>query len=115
MNRRWQLAAAILVLPSVAAPKSGIIQVTGIRSWSHADSTRVIIETTGVAEFKADRAFNPDRLFFDVLHASPLIEGKRHLAKQINDALVQRVRIAETVPGTTRIVFDLTGPGSLYS
>jgi N-acetylmuramoyl-L-alanine amidase len=112
MNRRLQLAAAILILPAVAAPKSGIIQVTGIRSWSHADSTRVIVETTGPAEFKADRAYNPDRLFFDVLHSSPLMEGKRHAAKQINDALVQRVRIAETVPGTTRIVFDLTGPGT---
>ncbi len=112
MNRRLQLAAAILILPSVAAPKSGIIQVTGIRSWSHADSTRVIVETTGPAEFRADRAYNPDRLFFDVLHSSPLMEGKRHAAKQINDALVQRVRIAETVPGTTRIVFDLTGPGT---
>jgi N-acetylmuramoyl-L-alanine amidase len=112
MNRRLQLAAAILILPSVAAPKSGIIQVTGIRSWSHADSTRVIVETTGPAEFRADRAYNPDRLFFDVLHSSPLLEGKRHAAKQINDALVQRVRIAETVPGTTRIVFDLTGPGT---
>jgi N-acetylmuramoyl-L-alanine amidase len=112
MNWRCQLAAAILILPAVAAPKSGIIQVTSVRSWSHTDSTRVIIETTGPVEYLADRAFNPDRLFFDVLHASPLIDGKRHAARQIDDAFVQRVRIAETMPGTTRIVFDLTGQGS---
>ncbi|MES1257999.1 MAG: N-acetylmuramoyl-L-alanine amidase [Acidobacteriota bacterium] len=86
--------------------------MTGIRAWSHSDWTRVIVETSGRADFKADRAANPDRLFFDVLHASPWIEGRRYASRQVNDRLVRRVRIAETAPGTTRIVFDLTGPGS---
>lgn len=112
MWKRWQVTAAFLILPSIAAANSGIIRVTGVRSWSHADSTRVIVETTGPAEFKADRAVNPDRLFFDVLHAVPSLDGKRYGTRQINDRLVQRIRIAETAPGTTRIVFDLKGPGS---
>ena len=101
-----------MFLPSLAAANSGIIRVTGVRAWSHADSTRVVVETSGPAEFKADRAIGPDRLFFDVLHATPWIEGRRYASRQINDRLVQRVRIAETAPGTTRIVFDLTGPDS---
>ena len=113
MHRRWhQSAAVLLLLPSFAAANSGLIRVTGMRSWSHADSTRVIVETTGKAEFRADRAVNPDRLFFDVLHASPWIDGKRYASRQVNDRLVRRIRIAETSPGTTRIVFDLTGPGT---
>ena len=113
MHRRWHQAAVVFtLLPCFAVAKSGINRVTGIRAWSHADSTRVIIETTGPVDYKVDRAVNPDRLFFDLLRAQPWIEHKRYAARQINDKLVRRVRVAETTPGTTRIVFDLTGPGS---
>lgn len=111
MYRRFPRAAAILlILPGFAAANSGIIQVTNIRSWSHSDSTRVILDTSGPFDFHSERAFNPDRLFFDVQKARPLIGGRRYATHQINDSLVRRVRIAETAPGTTRIVFDLTGP-----
>ena len=96
----------------MAAAKSGIIQVTSVRAWSHPDSTRVIVETTGPFEYRADNASNPERLFFDVLHATPWIAHKRYATQPVNDALVVRVRIAETAPGTTRIVFDLTGPAT---
>jgi N-acetylmuramoyl-L-alanine amidase len=113
MLRRLQRAAVVFsILPCIAAGKSGISLVTGIRSWSHTDSTRVVIETTGPVQYKADRAVNPDRLFFDFLRAQPWLEHRRYGSKIINDRLVRRVRIAETSPGTTRIVFDLTGPGT---
>ncbi|MEP6715654.1 MAG: N-acetylmuramoyl-L-alanine amidase [Terriglobia bacterium] len=111
MFRRFPRAAAILlILPGFAAANSGLIRVTNIRSWSHADSTRVILDTSGPFEFHSERAFNPDRLFFDVQKSRPLMGGRRFVTHQINDSLVRRVRIAETTPGTTRIVFDLTGP-----
>jgi N-acetylmuramoyl-L-alanine amidase len=110
MTRRFHWTAAVVfLLPLVAAPKSGIIQVTGLRSWSHPGSTRVILETSGPAEYHADRAVGPDRLFLDIPHARPWLEGRRVALRQINDQLVKRVRIAETSPGTTRIVFDLAG------
>ncbi len=113
MLMRWRYAAAIFsLLPAIAAAKSGLIQVTDIHSWSHAESTRVILSTTGPFEFHSERAFNPDRLFFDVERARPLIGGRRYATHQINDSLVRRVRIAETAPGRTRIVFDLTGPAT---
>jgi len=109
-RRSWQAPLILTFLPALAAAKPGVIQVTNIHSWSHTGSTRVILETTGPFEFKSDRAANPDRLFFDILHARPWINGKRYRAQTINDRLVHRVRIAETAPGTTRVVFDLTGP-----
>jgi N-acetylmuramoyl-L-alanine amidase len=111
--RWWQnlpVVALLPLLPVLAAPNSGLIQVTGIRSWSHPDSVRVIIQTTGPFEYRADHAVNPDRLFFDILHARPLIDTHRFATRDIGGSLVYRVRIAETVPGTTRIVFDLYRP-----
>lgn len=111
MFRRWQRAMPVFfILPVIAAAGSGIIQVTSIRSWSHSDSTRVILQTTGPFEFRSERAYNPDRLFLDIQRARPFIAGRRYTTHTINDTLVQRVRVAETAPGTTRIVFDLTGP-----
>ncbi len=106
--RGTHLAAAIfLLLPVSAAPNSGIIQVTGLRSWSHPGSTRVVLETTGLAEYRADHAQHPERLFFDIVHARPWIAQRRIASHPVNDALVKRVRVAETTPGTTRVVFDL--------
>jgi N-acetylmuramoyl-L-alanine amidase len=106
----WRIYPALTVfglLPAFAAPNSGLIQVTSIRSWSHTDSTRVVIQTSGPFEFRSDRARNPDRLFFDILRARPWIAQRRFASHEIGDKLVRRVRIAETAPGTTRIVFDL--------
>jgi N-acetylmuramoyl-L-alanine amidase len=109
----WRLSAVVAVfsiLPALAAEKPGIIQVTGVRSWSHSDSTRVIIEATGPFEYKADRAHDPERLFLDIAHSRPWISNRRYATRQIADTLVNRVRIAEQTPGTTRIVFDLKTP-----
>jgi N-acetylmuramoyl-L-alanine amidase len=111
-HQSWPAIALFSLLPTICAAKPGVIQVTSVRAWSHASTTRVVLETSGPFEFKADRASNPDRLFFDILNARPWIAGKRLAVQQVNDALVQRVRIAETAPDTTRVVFDLTGPAS---
>ncbi len=113
MTPRSCLALALFsLMPPIYGAKPGIIQVTSVRAWTHASATRVILETTGPFEFRVDRATHPDRLFFDILNASPWIDGKRLAIRQVDDPLVQRVRVAETAPGTTRVVFDLTGPVS---
>jgi N-acetylmuramoyl-L-alanine amidase len=111
--RLWRKLPALVLfpmLPVIAAPNSDLIQVTGVRGWPHPDSTRVIVQTSGPFEYRADRAVNPDRLFFDILHAIPSIDGKRIASQEVGGPLVRRVRIAETAPGTTRIVFDLIKP-----
>ncbi len=97
------------LLPVSAATNSGIIQVTGLRFWSHPGSTRIIIDVSGPAEYHSDRAQNPERIFFDISHARPSINHKRIATREVNDGLVSRIRMAETAPGTTRVVLDLTG------
>jgi len=111
-TRFWRTAAIFLSLPALAASNSGIIQVTGIHSWTHPEFTRVLFDTTGPFQVYSERAFNPDRIFFDLSHARPLIDGHRYATHAINDALIRRVRVAETGPGTTRIVFDLNVPAT---
>jgi N-acetylmuramoyl-L-alanine amidase len=69
-----------------------------------------MFDTTGDFQAHSERAFNPDRIFFDLAHARPWIDGHRYASQTIGDALIRRVRIAETTPGTTRIVFDLNVP-----
>jgi N-acetylmuramoyl-L-alanine amidase len=106
--RKALTAAIFLIPPAFAATRPGIIQVTGVRSWTHPDSTRVIVDVSGPFEFHADRALHPDRLFIDIFHARPWIANRRStIHEMIGDKLVQRVRVAETAPGTTRVVFDL--------
>ncbi len=109
-SRLWQVLTIFALAPAIAAPNSGFIRVTSVRSLSHPGSTRVILETTGPFEYRSNRAWSPDRLFFDILRARPLIDNKRYATREVNDGIVKRVRIAETLPGTTRVVFDLAGP-----
>lgn len=114
ISRSWQVIALLAFLPAIAAPNSGTIRVTSVRAWSHPGSTRVVLETTGPFEYRSNRAWNPDRLFFDIVHARPWIDKRRSATREVNDALVKRVRIAETSPGTTRIVFDLASPAEFH-
>ena len=109
----WRIswtAAIFSIPPALAASNSGLIQVTKVRAWSHSDSTRVILETTGPFEYRSDRAYNPDRLYVDILNARPWIAQHRSAIHEIGDRLVRRVRIAETSPRITRVVFDLVDP-----
>src|SRR6476620_12811249 len=82
--------------------RASLQSVTAIRNWSLADVTRIAIEVSGDFTFRTDRLHNPERVYFDILNARPRVDGKRIFARDINDKLVQRVRLAETHPGTTR-------------
>ncbi len=83
------------------------LEVTAVRFWSMTDSTRVAIETNGEFRFRSDRLQNPDRVFYDLLGAKPRMVEKGVRITQVGDKLLKRIRVAETQPGTTRIVLDL--------
>ncbi|HXJ43548.1 MAG TPA: N-acetylmuramoyl-L-alanine amidase, partial [Bryobacteraceae bacterium] len=105
-------ASLITLLPALAAETPGIIQVTDLRTWSHGASTRVVLQMSGPFAFRSESATDPDRLFFDIAKARPWIAHKRYSTRQVNDALLRRVRVTESSPGKTRVVFDLTGPAA---
>jgi N-acetylmuramoyl-L-alanine amidase len=90
--------------------RAAVHSVTAIRSWSLTEVTRIAIEVSGEFHTRSDRLHNPERVYFDIVGARPRLDAKRIWSKEIGDKLVQRVRVAETMPGTTRIVLDLAGP-----
>jgi len=87
--------------------KPEIHTVTAVRNWSLADVTRVAIEISGSFQVRSDRLNNPDRVYFDILNSRPRVDSKRFYSKQLDDKLVKRIRVAETNPGTTRVVLEL--------
>src|ERR1035437_1301159 len=101
------ISATLLSAQNERAP---LQSVTAIRNWSLAEITRVAVEVSGDFNFRTDRLHNPERVYFDILNARPRIDAKRIWSKAIDDKLVQRVRVAETNPGITRVVLDLNGP-----
>jgi N-acetylmuramoyl-L-alanine amidase len=101
------ISATMLFAQNDRAP---LHSVTAIRNWSLAEVTRIAVEVSGDFNFRTDRLHNPERVYFDILNARPRLDAKRIWSKEIDDKLVQRVRVAETSPGTTRIVLDLAGP-----
>ena len=107
-----KLIAALAVSVSLlGAPTehSALHSVTAVRHWSLSGVTRVAIEVSGDFRFRSDRLHNPERIYFDILDARPRIGSRRFYSEDIDDRLVKRVRAAETVPGITRVVIELSG------
>jgi N-acetylmuramoyl-L-alanine amidase/putative methionine-R-sulfoxide reductase with GAF domain len=115
-------SAAATDADSTAEPLSGSVtpqelakmpRVTGIRHWSSADSSTVVLDLEDQVQYEAHRLTGPDRIYFD-LHdtsLSPEFAGK---TIDIGDALLARVRVAQPVSGLTRVVLETRG-NSNYS
>ena len=114
MRGRLTGAIGLLAATTVAADAraASALEVTAVRYWSLADTTRVAIEVTGEVHYRADRAQNPERIFFDLSGARPSIEGHRVFLAEVGDKLLKRIRVAETLPGVTRVVLDLDAPAA---
>ena len=77
-----------------------------IRSYSHPDKTRVVIDLSEKTEFKAYKLTNPDRVFINIMGSIIKLED---VFKQIeiNDGVIKTVRTAQFNQEITRVVFDL--------
>jgi N-acetylmuramoyl-L-alanine amidase/GAF domain-containing protein len=84
-------------------------KVTGIRHWSSADSSTVVIDIGDQVQYEAHRLPNPERIYFD-LHDTTLGAARFQRNISVNDALLERIRIAQPVAGVTRVVLETHGP-----
>jgi len=102
-------ALAVSVLMLVAqTERPALHSVTAVRHWSLGGVTRVAIEVSGDFKFRTDRLHNPERIYFDILDARPGMNSRRFYSEDLGDKLVKRIRAAETVPGITRVVLELS-------
>ena len=88
-------------------------RVTGIRHWSSADSSTVVVDMQDQVQYEAHRLSDPERIYVD-LHDTALAPGLFGKLIEVGDALLMRVRMAQPMPGITRVVLETKG-GSNFS
>jgi N-acetylmuramoyl-L-alanine amidase/putative methionine-R-sulfoxide reductase with GAF domain len=92
--------------PATTQELSKFPRVTGIRHWSSADAaTTVVIDLEDQVQYEYHHISGPDRTYFDLRDTAlaPEWAGK---TLDVGDALLNRIRVAQPVPGMTRIVLD---------
>ena len=117
-RRLVQFAIALLVACVASAKPQGgeAPRVEAIRFWSFGDITRVAIETEGEYQLASDQIENPARVYFDLIGLKPPANMHKGMATiAVGDPRVRQIRVAEVMPGKTRIVFDLEGPVEVVS
>jgi N-acetylmuramoyl-L-alanine amidase len=87
--------------------------VTGLRHWSSTDSSSVAVDLQDQVQYEAHRLTDPERIYID-LHDTRLSPELLGRTIDIGDTLLSRVRIAQPMPGVTRVVLDTKG-GSNFS
>jgi N-acetylmuramoyl-L-alanine amidase len=93
----------------VTPDEAGVLpKVTGIRHWSSAESSTVVIDMQDQVQYEAHRLPNPERIYFD-LHDTTLAATFTNRVIPVNDALLGRIRVAQPVAGVTRVVLETNG------
>jgi N-acetylmuramoyl-L-alanine amidase/putative methionine-R-sulfoxide reductase with GAF domain len=91
--------------PATPQELSKFPRVTGIRHWSSADSSTVVLDLEDQVQYEAHRLAAPDRIYFDLrdTQLAPELVGK---SIEVGDTFVSRIRVAQPVAGMTRIVLQ---------
>ncbi len=97
--------AADNTAPATPQELSKFPHVTGVRHWSSADSSTVVLDLDDQVQYEAHRLSGPDRIYFD-LHDTQLAPELSGKSIDIGDTLLNKVRIAQPVAGMTRIVLE---------
>ena len=86
-------------------------KVTGVRHWSSADSSTIVLDLEDQVQYEPGHLSNPDRFYFDLrdTQLTAELQGKSF----DGDNLLSRIRIAQPAPGMTRIVLEVRPGASL--
>ncbi len=102
-------AAEPAMTPATTQELSKFPRVTGIRHWSSADAaTTVVIDLEDQVQYEYHHISHPDRTYFD-LRDTALAPEWAGRTLEVGDALLNRIRVAQPVPGMTRIVLETKG------
>jgi len=90
-----------------APARSGLPLVTAIRHWSTPDSTRVAIDLDNEVKYEAGRISDPERIYFD-LHDTKLASELKGKTFEVNEhGFLKKIRVAQYLPGRTRVVLEV--------
>lgn len=91
---------------STAPADAGVLPlVSGVRHWASDDASTVVIDLQDQVQYEAHRLTNPERIYFD-LHDTRLADALANKIIDVQDVLLQRIRIAQPFPGVTRVVLE---------
>ena len=88
-------------------------RVTGIRHWSSADSSTVVLDLEDQVQYEAHRVPGTNRIYFD-LHDTASAAELAGKTIEVGDALLARVRISQPASGLTRMLLE-TRSNSTFS
>jgi N-acetylmuramoyl-L-alanine amidase len=97
-----------------AQPRATKALVTGVRHWSTPDYTRIAIDLEDEIQYDSGRIPSPDRIYFDLkgTRLSSVLKGKSF---DVDDGFLKQIRVAQFVPGVTRIVLEVGDDVGEYS
>lgn len=100
---RWRVfvCLGLLCIGSVQAQ----VRVDNVRAVTKDDSTRLVLETSGVVDYRKFHLSSPDRLVIDLRDTSTRLPPALF---ELDDSRIANVRAARRGDGV-RLVFDLTG------
>lgn len=88
-------------------------KITGVRHWSSAVGSTVVLDMDDQVPYEVHRLMSPERIYFD-LHGTVLAPHLDGQSLDVGEIALSRVRIAQPIPGVTRLVLD-TRDGSNFS
>jgi len=82
------------------------IEIYQLRSYTHPNYTRIVVDVGKLREYNYNKLKNPDRVYVDIYQAklNPILHGKTHIVK--ND-YINQIRIAQRSNLIVRVVVDL--------
>jgi len=86
-------------------------RVTGVRHWSSADSSTVVLDLEDQVQYEPGHLSNPERFYFDLrdTQLASELQGKSYEG----DVLLNHIRVAQPFSGMTRVVLEAKGSGNL--
>ncbi len=104
--RKTDLNPTVAGQPQPVPPKAGALpEVTGIRHWSSANSSTVVVDLQDQVQYEAHSLDNPARIYFD-LHDTKMAPGLVNQSIDVNDTFLKQVRMAQPTDGVTRVVLE---------
>ncbi len=114
MTRFFALFLAVFLFSAVLFQNASVaadLSVNSMRIGTHPEKTRIVIELSRKADFRAFLLHNPERLVIDL----PAFDWRANLPASNNGSLVGAIRNGVLQPGISRIVVDLKDDVDLKS